>query len=360
MEAPVTIIVPSLQMGELLLFLKYLYSNKVEQMFNKEDVGVIENVCQILQIDLDMKVLENQQQENDEMPQPQPSSADSEIKDDKIFRERRLRELGKLKTKISCKFCQEVFPFSLLGKHVKLKHPEQENCCLVCETQCSTRTELEEHIQQHRPDNIYYLSCERCDRVVLSQYQLQMHKKSHNIKNLASLPCPHCDKTFQIKDKLNKHIELHQSGRLDRKFPCDQCDKVFSKQYDLGRHIKSHSGVKTHFCDVCGDRFVDGTRLKQHKWIHANHKGLKCPMCEQSFRMRSHLNSHLASFHPASAQIQDKLLECSLCRRRFAFAYKLKQHLEWHNLDQVGRVESDTTEYNILNMNIVDSVDQTS
>ena len=30
-----TIIVPSLQMGELLLFLKYLYSNKVDQMFKE-------------------------------------------------------------------------------------------------------------------------------------------------------------------------------------------------------------------------------------------------------------------------------------------------------------------------------------
>ena len=347
-----TVIVPSLQIGELLLFLKYLYSNKVEQMFNKEDVSVIENVCQILQIDLDMKVYENRSPQ--EMTEP-----NNEIKDDKIFRERRLRELSKLKTKISCKFCQEVFPFSLLGKHVRLKHPDQENSCLACSTQCETRKDLEEHIQQHSQHNIYYLSCERCDKVVLSQYQLQMHKKSHNIKNLTTLPCPHCDKTFQIKDKLNKHIELHQSGQLDKKFACDQCDKIFSKQYDLGRHIKSHKGIKSHFCDVCGDKFVDGTRLKQHKWIHTNHKGLKCPICEQSFRMKSHLNSHLASFHPSSVEIQDKLLECSQCRRRFAYEYKLKQHLEWHNLDQAGRVECDTTEYNIVNMNIVDSVDQT-
>ena len=117
-----TIIVPSLQMGELLLFLKYLYSNKVEQMFNKEDVSVIENVCQILQIDLDMKVLENQAEVTEETREMSVRSAtDSAVKDDKIFRERRQRELAKLKTKISCKFCSEVFPFSLLGKHVKLK-----------------------------------------------------------------------------------------------------------------------------------------------------------------------------------------------------------------------------------------------
>lgn len=129
---------------------------------------------------------------------------------------------------------------------------------------------------------------------------------------------------------------------------------MFSKPYDLTRHSKSHAGVKTHFCDVCGSRFVDGTRLKQHKWIHSNHKGLKCPAegCQKTFRLQSHLSSHLASFHPASAA--SKLLQCNHCRRSFAFEYKLKQHLEWHSVDLAQRVEQDLTEYNILNMKIID------
>ena len=366
LDAPV-IIVPSLQVGELLLFLKYLYSNKVEEMFNKEDVGVIENVCQILDIDMKIQSVNELSQDlgseiiemHHPRGEPQTEISQPEIKDDKIFRERRIREQEKIKTKLSCKFCDEVIPFTLLSKHVRQKHPEKEICCLICEVQCETRKELEDHLQDHQQDNVYYLSCERCGRVVLSQYQLQMHRKTHNIKNLNPVKCPLCEKVFQIRDKLNRHIKLHESGELDKKFPCEKCNKKFSKQYDLARHLKSHNGIKTHFCDICGDKFVDGTRLKQHKWIHSNHKGLKCPVeeCGQSFRLKSHLTSHLASLHPRSPHMTARLLQCPHCRRSFAYEYKLKQHLDWHNLDLAQRVECDATEYNIINMNIIDHVE---
>ena len=275
-ETPV-IIVPSLQLGELLLFLKYLFSNKVEEMFNKEDVGVIENVCHILEIDIgwkprsedpDLAIIGVHRTEVEPQTEPSPP----EIKDDKTFREKRIKEQEKLRTKIRCKFCDEMVPFTVLSKHVKQKHPEKDLCCLVCEYRGESKTELETHVQTHAGD-LHYLSCERCGHVVLSQYQLQRHRKTHNLKNLQSEKCPHCEKMFQVKDKLNKHVLLHQTGVLDKRFGCDECEKEFSKPYDLARHKKSHSGVKTHFCDICGDRFVDGTRLKQHKWIHSDHKG---------------------------------------------------------------------------------------
>ena len=49
-ENPV-IIVPSLELGELLLFFKYFFSNKVEEMFNNEDTIVLQKVVDELKMD---------------------------------------------------------------------------------------------------------------------------------------------------------------------------------------------------------------------------------------------------------------------------------------------------------------------
>ena len=41
------------------------------------------------------------------------------------------------------------------------------------------------------------------------------------------------------------------------------------------RHLKSHLGIKSHSCSECGESFVDGTRLKQHRWIHLQHRAYR-------------------------------------------------------------------------------------
>ena len=91
------------------------------------------------------------------------------------------------------------------------------------------------------------------------------------------------------------------------------------------RHLKSHLGIKSHSCSECGESFVDGTRLKQHRWIHLQHRAYRydswklfgpvivhqcdmyfldlnyrCPApgCKEAFRHKGHLKSHTASFHP--------------------------------------------------------------
>ena len=146
-------------------------------------------------------------------------------------------------------------------------------------------------------------------------------------------------------------MEMHQTGEKEKIImKCQFCDKTFKKIFDLNRHLKSHLGIKDYSCDVCGEKFVDRTRLKQHKWIHLNHKSFKCNLCEKEFRHKSHLQAHNASFHPETENLK---YDCNYCNRKFAFEYKLKQHLKWHELDQSERVEYETSEYNLGDMNII-------
>lgn len=400
MEQPL-IIIPSLDLGEILLFFKYFFSNKVEEMFNNEDTMVLQKVINELEIDFDHHKNFLQEERISEavvseepdvnvnsrrghykcyicvnhfrsqellskhilLDHPQSSKSllnqckfcneifltedecnshidqahqNNVVKNaEKLFRERRLQQLEKLKSDVSCKFCCETVNFSLLSKHIKQKHPENEHTCLNCGKINKNREDLEQHIQVHADANEWYLKCERCPKICLSQYQLQLHKKSHNIKQFGRMTCPHCDRVFQIADKFKKHVESHESGKFDKSFPCVHCTKTFKKQYDLGRHLKSHLGIKSHTCDSCGAQFVDGTRLKQHKWIHLNYRAFKCTVdnCQESFRHKSHLKSHLASFHTNSADLKDKTFDCHLCNRKFAYQYKLKNHIDWHKME---------------------------
>ena len=400
------IIVPGLQVGELLLFFKYVFSNKVEDMFNKEDIVVIEKVCGLLNVHhyfpqpvavetsvvidfkcqecpsfhgTERKLTKHYLLDHPELAHnilyacescPEIFSAE-EILNEHInkshkssgskadFKLKRMKQQQKLKSEVVCKLCSQKIGFSLLCKHVKQKHPDREYTCWVCVKNCDTKQELEEHLQEHSgEDSEYYLMCERCDKVCISQYQLQLHRRGHNIKNFESLACQFCDRVFQVKNKLEKHVEKHKSGELDKIFKCPQCDKVFKKQTELDRHTKlTHMGVKDYKCEVCGSRFGDSTRLKQHKWIHADLKQFKCPHenCSQNFRHKSHLRSHISSIHPDSASNESKL-SCTWCNRKFAFEYKLQKHLAWHRMDNIERVECDQTEYSVSNMNIVGNV----
>ena len=347
-EAVPVIIVPSLEVGELLLFFKYIFSQQVEDMFNSEDVPVIEKVFRLLNIQI---IKESEQMVEEEFRGHLDTNYNGQDTKSE-FREKRLKQQAKLKNELLCIFCSEKVGFSLIGKHVRLKHPEKEYACKVCGKVCETKETLEHHVQSHG-DTGYYLLCERCDKVCLSQYQLQIHKRGHNIKKFESHSCDQCDRVFMVQDKLLRHREQHKTGELDKKFPCSTCGKVFKKNLDLKRHFKSHSGIKNYCCETCGAKFVDGTRLKQHKWIHNNMKQFKCSICLQSFRLNSHLKSHITSIHPDMESSVKKLL-CQYCNKVFAFDYKLKKHLEWHKMDQIERVEFDETEYNISTMNVVD------
>ena len=349
-EVPV-IIVPSLAVGELLLFFKYIFSQQVEEMFNKEDVSVIDKVFRLLNVEVnqnDEAMVETIESRSVERTQTDQHKHEKNSE----FREKRLKQQAKLQYELPCIFCSVNVGFSLFAKHVRVKHPEKENACKVCGKVCETKENLEHHVQSHG-DTDHYLLCERCDRVCLTQYQLQTHKRGHNIKNFESHSCDQCDRVFKVKDKLLKHLELHKTGALDVKFPCSTCNKVFKRSLDLKRHEKSHSGIKSYCCETCGAKFVDGTRLKQHKLIHIDVKQFKCPQCLQCFRLNSHLKSHIASFHPET-EGSTKTLSCKFCNKVFAFEYKLRKHLKWHEMDQVERVEYDKTEYNISSMNVVE------
>ena len=80
------------------------------------------------------------------------------------IKKRRTKEKRKFSSSLPCSFCREVISFTLMAKHIKQTHPEKEFFCQNCQTSCVDKIGLEFHIQQHSKENLYYLTCELCDR----------------------------------------------------------------------------------------------------------------------------------------------------------------------------------------------------
>jgi len=145
-------------------------------MFNKEDIVVIEKVSKLLNTAIFMNTKEtnkktmngkadrNQQLNNHSLQHPDNSNEDDiiaqshiptkdiDLDQRKAFRDKRHQEKEKLKTNVFCTFCQESFGFTLMSKHIKQKHSEKENDCLICEKSFENKEELESHVQIHTDD----------------------------------------------------------------------------------------------------------------------------------------------------------------------------------------------------------------
>jgi len=339
-EQDPVIILPNLQMGEVLLFLKYLLAVNVKTFYAREDVAIIKKVGAYFQLDFDVSCprVRREIKKAKETLKKLPEKLAAE-------KERRLAEKQKEGNDLNCPFCEVQVDISVMSKHMRKSHPELEYACLECHENLSSRETLDNHIQEH-PDSQWFRSCHICSFVCTSLYQLEMHRKSHSIAEKGSKKCKFCDKEFLKDSYLKKHEEQHELGKFNKTYPCVQCNKTFSKQSNLARHIRSHFGVKLYACEDCPATFVDSTRLKEHRWIHLDYAKFKCPLedCTQAFRHRSNLKNHISTAHHETQKFP-----CPQCNKQFAFQYKLRNHLRWHEMEEEmkkkEKVEETVTEF---------------
>jgi len=244
-----------------------------------------------------------------------------------------------------CPFCKDPVDKTLMLKHLKTFHPEMDHACMECQDILPNRTELEEHIQDH-PYSGWFHTCTSCKFVALTLYQLKVHRKSHFLEEKGyQLSCKFCNKVFIKSAALKKHEELHKNGKLVKTFKCPNCPKIFSKPFNLARHIRSHYGIKSYSCDMCNADFVDSTRLKEHKWIHLQHSRFRCPLtdCAKEFKHRSNLRIHMTQDHEG-AMLDGDSVQCNQCNKKFAFQYKLRNHLRWHQMEEDMKKKEKTEE----------------
>ncbi len=238
-----------------------------------------------------------------------------------------------------------------LRSHIREEHPEKEQSfCLVCGDDQRTREQMLDHVRQAHKNVTFIPRCADCDERFLSAHAMEQHRRQKHSQRARTRTwrCRHCPKTFKSERFWTAHELRHNSGEeaaASKALTCSVCSKRFSNRHNLVRHCRSAhevAAVNEYKCGECGKSFVDSTRLKQHKWIHAGYRPYECRICGKAFRHLSHLRGHGARAHG-----EEKSFKCQRCEKTFLYAYQLRRHVSSAHGDSGvndkdgGRVEDD-------------------
>lgn len=111
------------------------------------------------------------------------------------------------------------------------------------------------------------ISCNICHKTLSTKNTLQAHhKKFHSSTTRPRIPCPSppCDKTYFDKIAITDHVR-REHNENPTKFPCTLCGKEFKMKAHLNSHIAFHTTEKPYKCLTCGRRFAQTSNFKSHQ-----------------------------------------------------------------------------------------------
>ena len=105
-------------------------------------------------------------------------------------------------------------------------------------------------------------------------------KKRHRKGTSMNIMCVLCDTNFTTKSSLDSHIQAKHFKGL-KTFQCNFCSHSFSFERYLKLHIEAvhNSKPKVFRCDICATTFLVKEELKTH--MNAIHKGEKNYQCDE-------------------------------------------------------------------------------
>lgn len=213
-----------------------------------------------------------------------------------------------------CDVCKK--PFLLkenLGLHLA-SHVKNENSykCIYCDRQFSHHLLLNQHEKQHLVRGRY--QCSLCTMSYEYRNQLAAHVKSHlKIKDFI---CQYCGKDFLRLNSMRRHVQICHGGH---RIQCPICNK--SLKGHLTEHMRTHEKNRPHECPDCGQSFTQSTQLNVHRRSHTGYKPYKCRICDKSF---SHSNAMMLHIRRHTGE---KPFVCALCPLSFSQLPHMKAHM---------------------------------
>lgn len=201
--------------------------------------------------------------------------------------------------------------------------------CDICEEQFSTRSERNDHINQHFTSH----QCSDCDKVFIGDRQFEHHKRNRQcdsklkLSKCVTYECYICHQEFilslrSLKVHMNRFHPLKAKIKNStEEYKCTICEKKFANVYIMRWHIDEIHGDVKYSCDICKKVFNRLTNLKIHQLIHQNKMPCKCRICGKSFRTSSAVRLHVRT------HTKEKPYKCDICNEK-AYSYNtdLKRH----------------------------------
>ena len=110
------------------------------------------------------------------------------------------------------------------------------------------------------------------------------------------------------------------------KVKCVDCEDILShRSMDSHMSVKHQKG-KVHKCDICNIFFPRRERLRDHIILNHNEKNdsesFVCTQCGKTFLTKERFTNHIRMLH----NISSNFYFCSICKKQFNNASKLREH----------------------------------
>ena len=232
-----------------------------------------------------------------------------------------MRNDVKIREKISCPFCEEIFYGQKLATHLKYSHPKEKDSeaykqsiesvqpgfvCSICGKTFQNDWWLDKHHAEYHDFHINSLPCGVCGKHLKNQSSLNTHMKKVHEKSRQVL-CGVCGKLCLNKSQLNRHTGSQHSTE---KFPCMECGKVFSSREIMRKHFGRTHEAKQHKCQTCEKAFrLPGDLRKHISQVHDKLKPFYCEVCQFRTATLSNLNIHRKKSHARQSISKIVLIE---------------------------------------------------
>lgn len=237
----------------------------------------------------------------------------------------------------ACDICQRGFTRAEhLRKHKLSRHngggPEAAAVrntaktvfCEICQKGFTTAKYLLVHMRSHT-DRVF--ACKFCESKHESKADLNEHMKVHI--NERPFLCSECGLRFVRNDYLVIHMRRHKG---EKPYKCKYCGKGFPRATDLSVHERYHTGEKTHLCTICGKGFHRAYNLLVHMRVHTGERPYQCPHCVKSFAQGNDLKAHVRRH-------TGERYKCEVCGDGFIQGYHLTQHKRnVHGIDMKSHI----------------------
>ena len=130
---------------------------------------------------------------------------------------------------------------------------------------------------------------------IVFRKRLFIHMKHRHLRS-ASL-CPICGTAIHSEKALQNHIDVVHGDR-QRKYICDLCGKKFTCKSNLTSHLRLTHNEKKERCKFCNEVFKLKQTLYSHiVSVHIKARPYKCRHCEYSASQPSRIYEHCRTNH---------------------------------------------------------------